>query len=163
MDDASGGATDEEILDDDNSNKLYTLSGDEAEEKEDVDNEASNAASTADCNPGSGTALIQLPPCSVAGDNGLNDLLNPSMYEGGAPNVLPLQPLKHFHKVKEVEQGSMDAAEIVTDLDDPPPKTAPSEDQLPLSQIVEGSDAPKQEEESASLAESPLEFATFSK
>ena len=132
---------------------MYKLSGDEQEEGKDDDDDVNGGG----CNDGTDPSLIQLPPCSMSGDNGLNDLYNPSMYEGGPPSVSALQPQK-FYKVKEVEAGSIDAADIITtDLDDPPPKTQPTE-HIPLSNILEGSNAPKLNVVATGEAESALAF-----
>jgi hypothetical protein len=144
---------DEKVLDGNNGEKLYKLSGDEQEEGKDDDDDVNGGG----CNDGTDPSLIQLPPCSMSGDNGPNDLYNPSMYEGGPPSVSALQPQK-FYKVKEVEAGSIDAADIITtDLDDPPPKTQPTE-HIPLSNILEGSNAPKLNVVATGEAESALAF-----
>jgi hypothetical protein len=164
--DASGASgANEEVLDGDNGEKIYTLSGDETDEEEEEDQEEGGGGG---CGDAGETSLIELqqqrqklglPPCPIAGENGMNDVLNPSLYEGGPPNVAPLQPQK-FYKATEVEAGSIDGAEIVatTDLDDPPPKTQAPQDMLPLSQIVQGSNAPKTEIVSSGTTESALEY-----
>ena len=163
--DASGASgANEEVLDGDNGEKIYTLSGDEADEEEEEDQEEGGGGG---CGDAGETSLIELqqrqklglPPCPIAGENGMNDVLNPSLYEGGPPNVAPLQPQK-FYKATEVEAGSIDGAEIMatTDLDDPPPKTQAPQDMLPLSQIVQGSNAPKTEIVSSGTTESALEY-----
>ena len=142
-----------EVLDANNGEKMYKLSGDEGEDE----NEENEKENTNECDDGSGdgddgdASFLELPPCPVSGDNGMNDPLNPSLYEGGEPNVAP-RHRNSFHKVKEVESGSIDSADIITDLDDPPPKTLPIEG-VPLAEIVVGSSAPKNEEEASGLAE----------
>ena len=140
----------EEVLDANNSEEVYKLTGGEGEEDDDEKDDDEKG----DCDDGSSgdPSFLELPPCPVYGENGLNNLLNPSLYEGGEPDVAPRHK-NTFHKVTEVEPGSMDAAEIITtDLDDPPPKTM-ALNGVPLNQIIVGSNAPKDQEVNAGLAE----------
>jgi len=124
---------DEEVLDADNNKKTYTLTGEEGEEEGDNDEESSPECD--DGGSGTSASLLELPPCE----------------DEQAEEIKRKKNM--FHKVKEVETGSIDAAEIISiDLDDPPPKTLPLSG-VPLDKIIEGSAAPKNEEESAGLAE----------
>ena len=131
------GTSDEEVLDADNNKKTYTLTGEEGEEDgEDGDDDEESSPECDDGGSGTSASLLELlPPCK----------------DEQAEEIKRKKNM--FHKVKEVETGSIDAAEIVSiDLDDPPPKTLPLSG-VPLDKIIEGSAAPKNEEESAGLAE----------
>ena len=149
----------EEVLDDNNDESTFTLSSanDAATEEEDT------GAHLGDCDDGDSGALrlletgagTRLPPCPHAGSYGL-DVGQKALYAGGPPEVAPRQPV--FHKVHEVSTGAL-TEPIVTDLDDPPPKTPMSNlpgGKVPLESIVEGAPSgPMTQVVSTSAAETP--------
>eukprot|EP00946_MAST-07B_sp_MAST-7B-sp1_P002682 g2682.t1 len=148
--DASGvsdeGST-SEVLDANNDEAIFHLGSDE-----DAVVQSNEYSTRTDCGVGHGR---DGGPCSAAGSHGL-DRDGKALYVGGPPDVAPMQPV--FHKVKTLDQGAL-SADLVTDLDDPPPKTnaAESSNSVPLDQIVEGSDAPKSKIVSTARAQNNVE------
>ena len=138
-DDASGGGA-SEVLDANNKEAVFHLSS-----PGDASDQEQEGSSDADCGSGSGDRLDGgaggFAPCAVAGSHGL-DVDGAALYAGGPADVAATQPV--FHKVKTLDHGAL-SMDLVTDLDDPPPKTRAGEssNSVPLDQIMEGSNAPK--------------------
>ena len=151
--DPDGTPTDDDsgILDADNNAAVFHLNS---------PNDASNQGDdnlNSDCDSSGGLETnaetdTSLPPCPSAGGFG-PDKDGSALYAGGPSNVAPTQP--SYHKVRTLDRGSL-SMELVTDLDDPPPKARANgvSKVVTLEDIVEGSDAPKNKVVTTSLAQS---------